>query len=112
MATCKSFLVTKVKTVDRLELLISKIEKYTQHFKERKETLSFLMDQHKFPYTHVCDELFFPHAYDSLVIIKQVMWQLSYHKATNTDPINLSTYDGNHATTESPNDPDFMSSSK
>jgi len=28
------------------------------HFREMNETLSFLMDQHRFPYMHKCEDLF------------------------------------------------------
>jgi hypothetical protein len=54
----QKFLITKVKTTNRLEQLILRIEKYMQHFREMKETLSFLMDQHMFPYMHMCEYLF------------------------------------------------------
>jgi hypothetical protein len=40
----QKYLVGEVKMVIRLDLLIPKIEKYTQHFRNEKENLSLPMD--------------------------------------------------------------------
>lgn len=42
----------------RLEKLVPRKEKYAKHYKLSKETFNVMMDQHMYPYSHTCDELF------------------------------------------------------
>jgi hypothetical protein len=54
----RKFMEHSIKAHTTLQRLSAKVIKYREREIEMKETLSSLMDQHRFPYANTCEDLF------------------------------------------------------
>jgi hypothetical protein len=53
----QNFMECTIRTMVILEIVATKVDKYRQHTREMREVLSAPMDQHRFSYMHMCEEL-------------------------------------------------------